>query len=252
MGTIKIANMNLETFNVFTDESEIFVTPEKDYEFIEVLGLNGRLTIDNHRFKDVTLPINCFIRKNFARNYTNLMNFLLGLDGYAPIELSNDLNHIRYGLFYNAVRADTGSFNKSGHFTLNFNCKPQRYIANVAPIVIEQSGYYLYSYNDFETKPIITFYGNGSFKIEGGSEILGTFKSFTVTVSGRIEESAKAGVIIDCEQMACYNLDYTNASSDVRLYNGFPVLSAGRNEVTYDSDSEETDKMIIQPRWWEI
>lgn len=254
MGSITVANMNLSAFNVFTDESETFVTPEKDYEFVEIPGLNGRLTIDNHRLKDITLPVNCFIRKNFATNYTNLMNFLLGLDGYAPIELSNDPNHVRYGLFYNSVKPDTGSFNKSGRFTLNFNCRPERYIANIQPINVTYSDYDIYGYNDFDAKPIIQFNGNGWFKIESGDEQFGTFRSFTINVAGRESDpdSAKHGVIINTEQMTCYNLDYTNASNDVVLQNGYPVLTGGKNTVTYSSSSSQTNKLIIQPRWWEI
>ena len=112
MASVRFDGMDLSYFNTFVDESEIFATPEKDYEFVEVPGLNGRLTIDNHRFKDVTIPVNCFIRENFEENYLNLMNFLLSRKEYAELVLSQDPGHVRMALFYNAVKPDTGSFDR--------------------------------------------------------------------------------------------------------------------------------------------
>lgn len=257
MGAIYFEGLDLSYFNVSTDESEIFVTPEKDYEFVDVPGLNGRLTLDNHRLKDITLPINCFVRGNFEENYHNLMNFLLSRSGYAKLELSQDPDHFRRALFYNAVRPDTGSFNKSGKFTLNFNCRPERYLTSgseyAAPIEITQNEQTISNPTFFTSKPRITLFGNGWFKFEMGSIPMGTYKSYTIDVTGREPSGPGASVILDCETMMCYDgADGSNAGEYVVLYNGFPEFEPTIITCTYSTDASSGTKMSIIPRWWEV
>lgn len=252
MASVRFDGMDLSYFNTYVDESEIFATPEKDYEFVEVPGLNGRLTLDNHRFKDLTIPINCFIRNNFEENFHDLMNFLLSRGGYKTLYLSQDPNHFRNALFYNAVKARTGSFNKSGRFTLNFLCKPERYLRGVEPILITQSEQTIVNPTMFASKPLLDLWGNGWFKFEMGSQSSGTYKSFTIDVTGREAMTPMAHVLIDCEKMICYNNDYTGAGTDVTLYNGYPVFESGTITCSYSSDSSSNEKMEIYPRWWEV
>lgn len=224
-------------YDIHIDQSEIYQTPEKDYEFVEVPGLNGNLLFDNRRFKNITIPINCFIRTNFPVRFRALMNYLLSTNGYQKLYLPQDEGYYRLGVFHRATQSDTGAFNKSGKFTLEFECKPQRFLTT-GDSLMEVTESTITNPTNFEAKPMIRFYGNGSFTVNG----------YTVTVAGR---SASQYIDIDCEMMTCSN-GATNLASYVTLTSGYPVLKSGSNAVTYTSDSSVSSPLQMKYRWYEL
>lgn len=232
------ANKNLRDFGVLVDESGIFVSPSKDYELTEVPGMNGSLIFDNSRFRNVTIPISCIIRKNFKLNYTALMNYLLSLDGYQQLLMSEDPTHYRMASFLESVEPETWERNKSGQFTLVFECKPQRYLTKGSEWHAFASGSTIPNITRFNAKPVIRFYGNGSV----------TLGNKTVTVTGRGTDQY---IDIDCEMMTCSN-GSSNLSSHVTLSNGYPVIAPGGSGIEYTTDSAVENPCQIMPRWWEV
>lgn len=224
-------------YGITIDQSEIFQTPEKDYEFVEIPGRNGDLLFDNNRFRNITIPVNCFIRTDFPNKFRSLMNYLLSVDGYQKLYLPQDSDHYRMGVFRKATESSTGAFNKSGKFTLEFECKPQRFLVS-GDTMSAVTGSTITNPTLHPAKPIIRFYGNGTL----------TINNYQVTVSGR---NASYFIDIDCELMTCSNAG-VNLSSYVTLNNGYPVLKPGNNGVSWTTDSTVANPLRIQPRWWEV
>lgn len=225
------------TYGISIDQSEIYQTPEKDYEFVEIPGMSGSLLFDNNRFKNITIPVNCFIRSDFPTKFRSLTNYLLSVNGYQKLTLPQDNGHYRMGAFRKATKSETGSFNKSGKFTLEFECKPQRYLDS-GDTMTAVTGSVITNPTLHTAKPIIRFYGNGTF----------TMNNYTVTVAGR---DASQFIDIDCELMTCSNAG-SNLSSYVTMANGYPVLKPGNNGVSWTTDSSVTNPLQIKPRWWEL
>lgn len=225
------------TYNISIDESETYNTPEKDYEFVEIPGRSGDLLFDNKRFKNMTISVPIFIRSNFGLYRNQLVRYLYSVDGYQKLTFPNDIGHYRMAAFYRAIEPETGSFNKSGHMTLEFNCKPQRFL-NTGDNLVAVSSNTVNNPTNFPAKPLIRFYGNGTFTMNG----------YTVTVSGR---QASQYIEIDCDLMTCSN-NGTNLSSYVTLSNGYPILKGGSNAVSWTSDSSLQYPLQMRPRWWEI
>lgn len=226
------------TYGISIDQSEIYQTPEKDYEFVEIPGMSGSLLFDNNRFKNITIPVNCFIRSDFPTKFRSLTNYLLSVNGYQKLTLPQDSGHFRMGAFRKATKSETGSFNKSGKFTLEFECKPQRYLDSGDSWYFPSSNTTINNQTRFTSKPLIRFYGNGTVRIG----------SYQITVAGR---GANTYIQIDCETMTCTN-GSTNLSSYVTLSNGYPELPPGQTTVTYTTDSTSQRPFWIKYRWWEL
>ena len=231
MENLTYNNVSFSTFNTFWDGSELFITPEKDVTFFEVPGKNGDLTISNNRFKNKSVPINCFIRENFKQNYSDLVNFLYSQEGYQRLETSKEPDIYMMAAFVSAIEPDTGAFLKYGNFTLNFNLKPQKWLKSGETGISISSGDTVNNPTLFNALPLIEVNGTG-----------------TITINDSILELAQntSTVYIDCEIQDAYE-GTINRNSDLTITNGFPVLKPGNNNVVVEGCS-----INLIPRWWRV
>ena len=63
-----------------------------------------------------------------VNNFSNLMNYLLAQEGYGRLESTTEPDVYRLAQFINDLDPETGVELKSGLFTLNFNCMPQKFL----------------------------------------------------------------------------------------------------------------------------
>lgn len=218
-------------YNTFYDSSQIFVTPEKQTEFFEIPGRSGDLSIFQNRYANVSIPYDCFIRKNFIENYTNLMNFLLSQDGYGRLENTKEADVYRMAQFVSPTEPETGAFLKYGTFTLTFNCKPQKWLKTGEIATYVDSSVTLLNPTRFEAKPLIAVTGTGSITINGKALTLSTNTSTTY---------------IDCDIQDAYE-GTTNRNGDLTVPNGFPTLTAGTNTISVSGCT-----INLYPRWWRL
>lgn len=240
----------LEEFALFIDGSTSFKSPEKEYEVISIPGRNGDLSIFN-RFSDIDVSIPCYIHKRFIENYRNLLRYLNSIEGYQRFEISNDPNHFRKALFLGAITPDTGPFNFSGRFNLNFRMNPQRWLKwGEEWIDATSPGSYTWMIDNptnMPTKPMLIFKGNGAISFYNGS---GTLLS-TITVTNNDQNYVE----IDCETFDCYSENIgliTNRNSDV-TFSGDPELIPGENMIVYSTTHSGIDPDLeVMPRFFVI
>lgn len=219
-------------FNVFFDGSKAFGTPQKDYEFFEIVGRNGSLSKSNNRFADIELPFPCFIRRNFLENYRALTEFLNKTDGYQRLETSKEPNYFRKAIFEGNITPSTTAFNHGGNFTIVFRCNPQRWLKSGENWVSFTSDGVLNNPTNQIARPILRIYGAGTLMI--GSQ--------TITVS----TAGTNYIDLDCETMDAYE-GATNRNSNITT--GFQQigLNPGDNGIAL------TDVTVdIMPRWFNI
>lgn len=218
-------------YGTFYDSSQIFITPEKQTEFFEIPGRSGDLSISQNRYANVSIPYNCFIRKDFVINYTNLMNFLLSQDGYGRLENTREADVYRMAQFVSENEPSTGAFLKYGSFTLTFNCKPQKWLKSGENPIYVGSSLVLVNPTQFDAKPLIAVTGTGTITINDIAMELDTNTSTTY---------------IDCDMQDAYE-GTINRNGNLTVEDGFPVLKSGANEVTVDGCT-----IYITPRWWRL
>lgn len=233
MNQITYNGTPLSSYGVYYDSSLSYISPEKDYELVEVLGRDGALAIYNDRFRTIEMEIPCYIKSNFITNYRNLMSFLNSQDGYQRLELSQEPNHFRKALLMALTEPDTGQFVRDGQFSIIFTCMPQRWLKTGENWVSFTSDGTITNPTLFDAKPIIRIYGYGDVGI--GSE--------TITLT----QAGTNYVDVDCDIMDAYE-GSTNMNQYLQVTD-FPVLHSGSNGVTLGTG---VTKVEIMPRWYEI
>lgn len=250
--SITFGGINLESrFNVTSDQSQIFKIPERDYDTIEIPGRNGDLIVSNNRFKNVSISVNCFIRSNFPGIYRSVIASLIKKEGYQKLIFPQDPDHYRMAVLQTAIDPDTGSFNKSGKFTLVFNCKPQRFrddgdvkqqfpngntisggVVTDQVVTITQ----IENTGSYDAKPLIRFYGSGYITIQNRK----------ITIRG-----ISNYVDIDCDLMTC-STDGANMAQHVIIDTEYPIIEPGMQEIEYSTDSTNSVAVEITPRWFDL
>lgn len=116
-------------FDVWASGLNIFHSPERRIERIQVPGRNGELLIEDGSFENVELLFkDCFIPRHFSENFTNLSNYLNRQKGYQRLELSWLPDEYRLAAFHGDIEASMKNWDGMGKFDLAFNCKPQRFL----------------------------------------------------------------------------------------------------------------------------
>ena len=122
---------NFNEFGISAIGRGTYGAPARDIEQVHVPGLNGDLLFDSGGFLNATVEYpDCCIDADFPKNFAALRTFLLSNPGYHRLEDSYATEEFRMAEFRGPLSPDvhTGRGNRSGTFTLTFNCKPQRYL----------------------------------------------------------------------------------------------------------------------------
>lgn len=232
MDILTFNNKSFSDFETFFDGSQMFVTPEKEVTFYAVPGKNGDLSISNDRYKNKDVNINCFIRNDFRKNFSNLMNFLLSQDGYQRFESTKEEDIFMLAQFVNAVEPTTGAFLKNGRFTLTFNFKPQKWLKTGENPISVTNTLSIINPTLMSAKPLLKVTGTGSIVINGVTLTLTQNTSVTY---------------IDFELEDCYE-GTINRNSDLTINGGFPSLTPGENTISVSGGCT----VDLIPRWFRL
>lgn len=220
-------------FGVFISGSGTYNAPERDASKVEIPGKNGNLTIDNGRYKNLTVKYPAFVVSNFSDNIEALRNYLLTQTGYVRLEDTYHPDEYRLGKISGGFTTKPVAQLIAGEFDLEFDCYPQRFLkSGEAAVEYTAAGTIINKYLT-EAKPLIRAYGTGSFSIGGVAvQIL----------------AADGYTDIDCDLQEAYKDTLaTNCNANIVLTNGvFPTLKAGSNAITLSGIT----KLEITPRWW--
>lgn len=232
--TIIYDGLNLEMFGVYFDGSKEFNRPAKEMERVSIPGRSGDLFIPRNRWVNLPLAFSCFINDNFHENYTMLSEFLNSRKGYKVLETSWQPEIYRMAAFVSTLNPGMNQLNRRGKFSIEFDCKPQRFLKSGTVMQEITSGTSITNPTAFASQPLIRIYGNGTLTI--GTQ--------TVTVTG----NSNAYVDVDSEIMDCF-YGTTNLNSKVALSgHEFPVLEPGSNAISFTGIT----KVEITPRWYMI
>lgn len=222
------------TFEAYIASSNFLDGASRDVSPVEIPGRNGNLNLDNRRFNNFVLVENLYIRKDIMQNANALRQFLAAHSRtYYPIEEDFTPDIFRMARFAGEFAVETFD-HVGGAFSIEFDCKPQRFLKSGTVMEEITSGSTLNNPTAFQAQPLIRIYGNGVLTI--GTQ--------TVTVAN----NTYAYVDVDSEVMDCF-YGTTNLNSKVTLSgHEFPVLEPGSNAISFTGIT----KVEITPRWWMI
>lgn len=233
MRTITYNGTPFVNLGVHIDSSLSFGEPERDFEYVDVLGRSGSLALDNNRFFDIEMQIPCYIHENFPAVYRNFTAFLNASGGWNELVTDVEPNYFRMAL-YTGITEPTPTQNTiGGLFTVNFRVHPQRYLKTGQTAITYTADGSIINPTRFSSKPLLRVYGSGEIGI--GAETL------TLTQAG-VDH-----VDIDCDIMDAYE-GSTNMNPYLQVTD-FPELHPGENGITLGAG---ITKLEIIPRWFEI
>ena len=224
-------DVDTRVFRVGIYGDKLAQAPERDQEFVSVPGRDGDLILDNGRYKNITVSYKAYIVRGYNENMRGLRNALMSQKGYQRLQDTINPEEFRLGKAIPFSIQEHGQL-KAGEFTMQFVCKPQRFLTEgEIPIEVSAATSLLNQYE--EAKPLIRAYGTGSF----------TIGDVSVQIT-----SANTYTDIDCElQEAFKDTLATNCNGNIVLTNGvFPSLKKGTNAISMSGIT----KLEITPRWW--
>lgn len=228
---LTFGGISLADFNCYYDGREMWRKPRRRVERFSVAGKNGDLLIDDESYDNIVRPFNCYINGNFPQNYTNLINELSEVEGYARFETTEEPDIFCMASLYSEIQPDLWQFNDKGTFTLEFDFKPQKWLKSGEMAIYVDDSISVFNMTSQNAKPLIEVTGTGSITIN--NSVL-TLANNTSTV------------FIDCEMENAYE-GTINRNPDLTIVGGFPVLVPNENAV---SVSGCTINLI--PRWWRL
>lgn len=220
-------------YGIVINEHTGYSSPERDFTTVEVPGMDGDLTLDNGRYKNIIMTYKCGIANGFAAKISAMRAWLCSNIGYHRLEDSYHPDYYRIARISGTMEPTSFARARAGQFDIQFDCKPQRFL---------KSGEESYTFTGtgkivnptlYNALPLIRVYGTGTLGIG----------STTITIS-----AANTYTDIDCAIQDAYK-EATNCNGNIVLNSGnFPVLKPGENGISLSGIS----RIELTPRWWTI
>ena len=221
-------------YGVYISGSGTYNAPGREYEQIPVPGRDGDLIGLNPRLSNIELTYPAFIYTNFRANLAAFRSMLLSRIGYKRLEDTYHPEEFRRAFYRGGAEVEARSLNDAGQFDLTFTCDPRRFLkAGEASREFTSAGT-INNPTDFDSKPLIRVYGNGTLSI--GSDVIDVAAGFPY-------------IDIDSEAEDCYH-GTDNANALVRMRSGdFPHLKPGPTGIGF---SGSITAVRIVPKWWRV
>jgi phage-related protein len=219
-------------FNIRVERCPSYPVPQRVVEKISVMGRNGDLLLDTGAYSNVTQSYDIYFNAkstSFQVMARSVALWLNGTRGYKRLEDTYDPD-----IFRLAEVSDYHEYknflNYMGRLTVDFDCKPQRYLKVGEEEMSLTSGEDIFN-AWMPCYPIFKLTGNGTLNVNGN----------TIGISNNLNKT----IVIDCETQNAYT-GTENRNGDIYVTGEFPFLVSGENEITFNN----TCSMI--PRWWTL
>lgn len=208
--------------------------PHQRYTVETVPGRNGALLLAENAYQNYTQPYDVYIsaeRSGLPRAARAVAAWLCAPTGYQRLEDSYEPDVFRLAYFSGPLDI-SNILNRFGRATLEFNCKPQRWLKEgEQTVTLTQSGAVLCN-PGMEALPLIMVYGTGEATLTAGGS--------TVQI-----KSLDGSLTLDSDLQDAYK-GTENKNSTISAPE-FPVLPPGESAVTWTGGIQRVE---IVPRWW--
>ena len=194
MGNIIFDGYNFEDYGVVVSGSGTWIMPERLTQKDNVYGRHGALITDAGMFDNVEVPYPAWIARDFAEKYEAFSRMMaLHTDKYYRLEDSYHPDYYRQAKVVPGIIPRPGTLNRSGEFTVAFDCKPQKWLRSGEEVLEIAERLELFNMTGFEAKPLIVIPSGATVTItdeDGNESSLATADfGLETTYDADIEES---------------------------------------------------------------
>ena len=159
---------NSRNYGVYVTDVEVFGTPVRNVEMIQIPGRNGSYALDHGNFENIEVTYHCAMgadsQSDFNDAISDLRNMLASRIGYKRLE--DEINTSEYRMAVYKGGLDVPTLNKeTGTFDVVFDCKPQRWLKSGETAVDVTST--ITNPTPFDASPLFTVEGYGDITING-------------------------------------------------------------------------------------
>lgn len=156
MGNIIFDGYNFEDYGVVVSGSGTWNMPERLTEKENVYGRHGALITDAGMYDNVEIPYPAWIARGFAEKYEDFSRMMaLHTDKYYRLEDSYHPDYYRQARVVPGIIPRPGTLNRSGEFTVTFDCKPQKWLRSGEEVLEISERLELFNMTGYEAKPLI-------------------------------------------------------------------------------------------------
>lgn len=240
MGSITYNGVSSESLGLKVWTFPSYTFPEKEVTKVHIPGRNGDIVIDNGTYKNVTKTYQLSLydkTKSYTEMANTISNWLHSSSGYAELSDSYEPNYYRLACYVEGNDI-SNALNQAAVVTIEFNCKPQRFLSGVNEPTYTSSAV-LENPTNYYARPVITVIGNGTAYVNG----------YKMTISG-----SSTSLIVDSDMQDAYYYSGNprtvhNGNNLISLQSGFPVLKPGNNTITIGSG---ITSVKVVPKWWTL
>lgn len=222
-------------YGIRVESCPSFVTGQRSVEKQTVPGRSGDLLIDTGVYGNYTQPYEIWFRgeKPTTQAARAIAMWLLSGTGYIRLEDSYDPDVYRMALFAGPLNVENWMLTH-GRATLEFDCKPQRYLKQGEFPIAVQSGQTIGN-QWMPALPLIQITGTGSGQLVVGSSL--------VDITGMT-----GSITLDCDVQNAYS-GTLNLNNNITITGGWPVLATGQTAISFSGGITAVE---ITPRWWTL
>lgn len=244
MGVIIFNGVSSKSLGIVVESPPDYNAPERDFDVYHVPGKSGDIYVDQGSFQNVTRSYDIALggRKADFQNLTKTVtDWLYSTNKYAQLSDSYDSQYFRLAVFKGPVTI-TNLLNRAGRATIEFDCKPYRYLrSGDRPGAANSATFTITNPTIYDSKPLIKI-GLAS----SGAAGTVTVGSKTITIASG---SGVNTVYVDSELQDCY-YNTTNLNPYVTFGGDgeFPVLQPG--DTTISMTGNVSYVQIEKARWY--
>lgn len=181
--SLSFDNTSSRNYGVYITGEAVYNAPERDVEMITIPGRNGAFALDNGRFDNITVSYPAGIyadtEADFAQAVSDFRNFLCSKKGYCRLTDEYNPNEYRMAVYKSGLEVSPAML-RAGEFTIEFDCKPQRFLTSGETATAVASGGSVSNPTLFESKPLLEVVGYGTINLGGEDIILNDVKFVNV------------------------------------------------------------------------
>ena len=221
-------------FGVIISNAAVFNAPARVYERVSVPGRNGAILFDEGYYENVDVKYDAALLHKKG-NLDDFRSWLASFSGYVRLEDTYHPEEYRIAVPAGGLTVNTEAAMKVGRFSVEFNCKPQRFLKIGEKTTRYTESVTLFNPTRFPASPLIRVYGSGSLGI--GDQ--------TVTIAAHGLDY----IDLDCDLSDAF-CGSTNANSYVSLSGDhYPSLAVGKTGIVLGTGITAVE---ITPRWWTL
>lgn len=267
---LQFGGVRSRDYNVWISGENVWASPERDVTVVEIPGRNGTLTLDNGRYKNVTITYPCYMSGNFAEDFDAFKLAMLTATGYRNLYDTYHPDHFRKARLTGGIKPVPGPYNKSAKFDLTFDCYPQLFLESGQTAETITATKTMVNPTQFPTRPqlVVGFApDSGTIQAKSGTvsivstngAMIPTTTTQTITFTNvpfTTAQEQQRGIIIDCETGTIQRRDtFENLSQYAQLTTGDFFTLPGKSVTAVSFDVSFTGDIAyvnLTPRWWTL